>query len=375
MSRISLHKLQLFQFKNYDAFEAHFGPRVNCLLGENGIGKTNILDAIYSLSFCKSYFSHTDSFSIQDEKEQGAANGEYEIDHENIKISYALFRDKKKQVSKNGKAYERLSEHIGVLPLVMVTPNDIDLIREASDVRRKWLDQTLSQTSSEYLRLLILFNHILDQRNAVLKNNNYSTSELFEIITIYNEQISITGTQIFLARKSFFESFSPVFQSIYNKISQAEELPVLRYESEVNEENYLFLLEDSLEKDKYAERTTKGIQKDDIVFELQGKILKKFASQGQQKTFLLALKLAQLEYTKGILNKSPLLILDDISEKLDDNRLRALLQWLHENTNSQIFLSDTDNEKTPRMLAEVGVDFQTISLQNNFTLPEEAQQA
>jgi len=343
-------------------------------LGKNGIGKTNILDAIYSLSFCKSYFSHTDNFSIQDGKEQGAVNGEYEIDAENIKISYALFRDKKKQVSKNGKAYDRLSEHIGVLPLVMVTPNDIDLIREASDVRRRWLDQTLSQTSSEYLRMLILFNHILDQRNAVLKNNRYGTSELSEIISIYNEQINFTGTQIFLARKSFFESFSPVFESIYNEISQAEELPILRYDSEVNEGNYLSLLEASLEKDKYAERTTKGIQKDDIVFELQGKMLKKFASQGQQKTFLLALKLAQLEYTKGILNKSPLLILDDISEKLDDNRLRSLLQWLHENTDSQIFLSDTDIEKTPRMLAEVGIDFQSISLQNKFILPEEAQQ-
>jgi DNA replication and repair protein RecF len=343
-------------------------------LGKNGIGKTNILDAIYSLSFCKSYFSHTDSFSIQDEKEQGAVNGEYEIDEENIKISYALFRDKKKQVSKNGKAYDRLSEHIGVLPLVMVTPNDIDLIREASDVRRRWLDQTLSQTSSEYLRLLIQFNHILDQRNAVLKNNRYGTSELSEIISIYNEQINFTGTQIFLVRKSFFESFSPVFESIYNEISQAEESPVLRYESEVNEGNYLSLLEATLEKDKYAERTTKGIQKDDIIFELQGKMLKKFASQGQQKTFLLALKLAQLEYTKGILNKSPLLILDDISEKLDDNRLRSLLQWLHENTNAQIFLSDTDIEKTPRMLAEVGMEFQTISLQNSFILPEEAKQ-
>ena len=374
MSRITLHKLQLFQFKNYDAFEAHFGPRVNCLLGKNGIGKTNILDAIYSLSFCKSYFSHTDSFSIQDGKEQGAANGEYEIENESTKISYALFRDKKKQVSKNGKTYDRLSEHIGVLPLVMVTPNDIDLIREASDVRRRWLDQTLSQTSSEYLRLLIQFNHIIDQRNAILKNNRYGKSELAEIISIYNEQLNYSGTQIFLARKSFFESFAPVFESIYNEIAQAEELPVLRYESEVNEENYLSLLEGSLERDIYAERTTKGIQKDDIVFELQGKMLKKFASQGQQKTFLLALKLAQLEYTKGLLNKSPLLILDDISEKLDDNRLRSLLRWLNENTQSQIFLSDTDLEKTPRLLAEVEMEFETISLQNNFILPEETHQ-
>ena len=374
MSRITLHKLQLFQFKNYDAYEAQFGPRVNCLLGKNGIGKTNILDAIYSLSFCKSYFSHTDSFSIQDGKEQGAANGEYEIEDEPLKISYALFRDKKKHVSKNGKAYDRLSEHIGVLPLVMVTPNDIDLIQETSDVRRRWLDQTLSQTSAEYLRLLIQFNHILDQRNAVLKNNKYGKRELSEIIAIYNEQLNFSGTQIFLARKSFFESFSPVFESIYNEISQAEEQPVLHYESEVNETNYLSLLEGSLEKDIYAERTTKGIQKDDVVFELQGKMLKKFASQGQQKTFLLALKLAQLEYTKGLLNKSPLLILDDISEKLDDNRLRSLLKWLNENTVSQIFLSDTDLEKTPRLLKEIQMEFKNISLQNNFILPEEAQQ-
>jgi DNA replication and repair protein RecF len=149
---------------------------------------------------------------------------------------------------------------------------------------------------------------------------------------------------------------------------------VLRYESEINEENYLSLLEGSLERDIYAERTTKGIHKDDIVFELQGKMLKKFASQGQQKTFLLALKLAQLEYTKGILNKSPLLILDDISEKLDDNRLQSLLSWLNKNTQSQIFLSDTDIEKTPKLLAELEMDFQTISLQNNFTLPAETQQ-
>jgi len=371
MSRITLHKLQLFQFKNYDSFEARFGPRVNCLLGKNGIGKTNILDAIYSLSFCKSYFSHTDSFSIQDEKEQGAANGEYEIENEPIKISYALFREKKKQVSKNGKAYDRLSEHIGFIPLVMVTPNDIDLVREASDVRRRWLDQTLSQTSPEYLRLLIQFNHILDQRNAVLKNKRYGKSELTEIIAVYNEQLNYSGTQIFLVRKSFFESFSPVFESIYNEIAQTEEFPVLRYESEVNEENYLSLLERNLERDIRAERTTKGIQKDDINFELQGKTLKKFASQGQQKTFLLALKLAQLEYTKGLLNKPPLLILDDISEKLDDNRLRSLLRWLNENTQSQIFLSDTDLEKTPRLLAEVGMEHLTISLQNKFILPKE----
>jgi DNA replication and repair protein RecF len=374
MSRITLHKLQLFQFKNYDAFEAQFGPRVNCLLGKNGIGKTNILDAIYSLSFCKSYFSHTDSFSIQDGKDQGAANGEYEILDEPFKISYALFREKKKQVSKNGKAYDRLSEHIGVLPLVMVTPNDIDLIREASDVRRRWLDQTLSQTSPEYLRLLIQYNHILDQRNAVLKNNSYGKSELAEIISIYNEQLNYSGTQIFLARKSFFESFAPVFETIYNEIAQAEEHPVLRYESEVTEENYLSLLEGNLERDIHAERTTKGIHKDDIAFELQGKMLKKFASQGQQKTFLLALKLAQLEYTKGLLNKSPLLILDDISEKLDDNRLRSLLRWLNDNTQSQIFLSDTDLEKTPRLLSEVGMAYETISLQNNFKLPEETHQ-
>ena len=373
MSKITLHKLLLFQFKNCDSFEANFGPRVNCLLGKNGIGKTNILDAIYSLSFCKSYFSHTDSFSIQDGKEQGAANGEYEIEGEPTKISYALFRDKKKQVSKNGKAYDRLSEHIGVLPLVMVTPNDIDLIREASDVRRRWLDQTLSQTSSEYLRLLIQFNHTLDQRNAVLKNNRYGKSELAEIISIYNEQLNYSGTQIFLARKSFFESFSPVFESIYNEIARAEENPSLRYESEVNGENYLSLLEESLDRDIHAERTNKGIHKDDIAFELQGKTLKKYASQGQQKTFLLALKLAQLEYTKGLLNKAPLLILDDISEKLDDNRLCSLLGWLKENTQSQIFLSDTDLEKTPKLLSEVGMEFKTISLQNNTILTEETQ--
>lgn len=374
MSRITLHKLQLFQFKNYDEFRANFGSRVNCLLGKNGIGKTNVLDAIYSLSFCKSYFSHTDGFSIQEGKDQGAVNGEYALSEDAFKISYALFRDKKKLVSKNGKAYERLSDHIGLLPLVMVTPNDIDLIREASDVRRRWIDQTLSQTSSEYLRLLIQFNHILDQRNAVLKNNRYGKTELSEIIGIYNEQLNYSGTQIYLARKNFLEGFTPVFESIYREIAQAAELPQIRYESEVSESNYLSLLEESLERDIYAERTTKGVHRDDLIFELQGKVLKKFASQGQQKTFLLALKLAQLVYTKNLLEKSPLLILDDISEKLDENRLQSLLVWLNENTESQIFLSDTDLEKIPRLLDEIGMEFKTISLQNNPLLPEELQE-
>lgn len=371
MSKIVLHKLQLFQFKNYAEFEANFGPRVNCLLGKNGIGKTNVLDAIYSLSFCKSYFSHTDGFSIQEGKEQGAANGDYMLNEEAYKISYGLHKDKKKLVSRNGKAYDRLSEHIGFLPLVMVTPNDIDLIRESSDVRRRWLDQTLSQTSTEYLRLLIQFNHILDQRNAILKNNRYNRSELAEIIAIYNEQLNYSGTQIFLARKSFFESFSPVFESIYNEIAQSEESPAIRYDSELSEKDYIKLLEESLERDTYAERTTKGIHRDDLTFELQGKTLKKFASQGQQKTFLLALKLAQLEYTKNLLEKSPILILDDISEKLDESRLKSLLFWLKANTDSQIFLSDTDLEKTPRLLEQIEMEFKVISLQSQYHLTQE----
>lgn len=359
---ITLQHLQVFHYKNYPSAELDFSPKVNCFLGKNGSGKTNLLDAIYSLSFCRSFLSSIDAHSIKQGEGEAAVHGDYQIHDEEVRISYQLYTDKKKAVLKNGKSYDRLSEHIGYIPLVLVTPNDIDLIRESSDVRRRWLDQTLSQSSPDYLSHLVKYKHILDQRNALLKNNRYSLSDLKSFLEMYDEQLAEHGTQIFHHRQQFFEAFIPVFENIYVRLSGNDEQPKLTYETEVDASNFLLLLKRSLENDLHAERTTKGIHKDDLDFELQGISLKKFASQGQQKTFLLALKLAQFEYTRTCTQKTPILLLDDLAEKLDLDRLRSLLIWLKEETQAQLFLSDTDLERIPNLLREIRFEFRAFEV-------------
>lgn len=359
---VTLQHLQVFHYKNYPSAELDFSPKVNCFLGKNGSGKTNLLDAIYSLSFCRSFLSSIDAHSIKQGESEAAVHGDYQLNDEEVRISYQLFTDKKKAVLKNSKSYDRLSEHIGFIPLVLVTPNDIDLIRESSDVRRRWLDQTLSQSSSDYLSHLVKYKHILDQRNALLKNNRYSLSDLKSFLEMYDEQLAEHGTHIFHHRQQFFEAFIPVFENIYQRLSGNDEQPKLTYETEISGTNFLDLLKRSFENDIHAERTAKGIHKDDLEFELQGISLKKFASQGQQKTFLLALKLAQFEYTRTCTQKTPVLLLDDLAEKLDLDRLRSLLIWLKEETQAQLFLSDTDLERIPNLLREIRFDFRAFEV-------------
>lgn len=360
MQKHTLKKLQLFQFKGYSTIELSFQTGFICFLGKNGSGKTNLLDAIHSLSLCKSYFSSIDQNSIQFNTEQGSVVGDYLVNDENVRIAYQLFKSKKKNVSKNGKAYEKLANHIGYLPLVVVTPYDVDLIREGSEIRRKWLDQCLSQTNSHYLQSLIQYNKVLDQRNALLKNQRMHITDVKELLSVYDLKLIELGNFIHGVRRHFFIQFAPLFHSIFEQIGEPNEAPNLVYESDLNEFSFATLLDQTLQKDIYAERTTVGVHKDDIGFELQDQPVKKFASQGQQKTYLLALKLAQFEYTKKQLNKEPFLLLDDIAEKLDEYRLKALFDWIAKHTQTQVFLSDTDVERIPNVLRELWVSFERI---------------
>jgi DNA replication and repair protein RecF len=360
MQNHSLKKLQLYQFKGYSSLEISFETGFICFLGKNGSGKTNLLDAIHSLSLCKSYFSSLDQNSIQFNADQGSVVGDYLVNEEEIRIGYQLFKSKKKNVTKNGKSYDKLSSHIGYLPLVVVTPYDVDLIREGSEVRRKWLDQCLSQTNGNYLQSLMQYNKVLEQRNALLKNQRMHITDVKELLGVYDLKLVELGNFIFGIRKQFFIQFTPIFHSIFEQIGEPNESPNLIYESDLNESSFTHLLDQALQKDIYAERTTVGIHKDDIGFELQSQPVKKFASQGQQKTYLLALKLAQFEYTKKQLKKEPFLLLDDIAEKLDEFRLKALFGWIAKHTQTQVFLSDTDVERIPKVLRELWVPFERI---------------
>lgn len=360
MQKHTLKKLQLFQFKGYSTIELSFQTGFVCFLGKNGSGKTNLLDAIHSLSLCKSYFSSIDQNSIQFNTEQGSVVGDYLVDDENVRIAYQLFKSKKKSVSRNGKAYEKLASHIGYLPLVVVTPYDVDLIREGSEIRRKWLDQCLSQTNNNYLQSLIQYNKVLDQRNALLKNQRMHITDVKELLSVYDSKLVELGNFIHGVRRQFFIQFTPLFHSIFEQIGEPNEAPNLVYESDLNAFSFASLLDQTLQKDIYAERTTVGVHKDDIGFELQAQPVKKFASQGQQKTYLLALKLAQFEYTKKQLEKEPFLLLDDIAEKLDEFRLKALFDWIAKHTQTQVFLSDTDVERIPNVLRELWVSFERI---------------
>jgi DNA replication and repair protein RecF len=365
MQKHILKKLQLYQFKGYSDIELSFRTNFVCFLGKNGSGKTNLLDAIHSLSLCKSYFSSLDQNSIQFNKEQGSVIGSYLVNEEEVKIAYQLFKSKKKNVSKNGKNYDRLADHIGYLPLVVVTPYDVDLIREGSEVRRKWLDQCLSQTNSSYLDALIQYNKILEQRNALLKNQRMHITDVRDLVLVYDNKLIDYGNLIHGIRKQFFIQFTPIFNSIFEQIGETNENAQLTYESELSNNSFKELLESSLQKDIYAERTTVGIHKDDIAFELQSQTVKKFASQGQQKTFLLGMKLAQFEYTKLMLQKEPFLLLDDIAEKLDEFRLKALFSWISKHTQTQVFLSDTDVERIPKVLSELWVSFERIIIEHH----------
>lgn len=348
-----IKNLKIFNFKNHSEKSFDFSPEINCFVGNNGAGKTNILDALHYLSMAKSFLGNLDAQNILHYSDFFAIEAEIQGEEKNDIIKVQLPKEGKKIIKKNDKTYERIADHIGFLPSVMISPYDANLISDGSESRRKFIDAMISQTDSDYLFALIQYQKTLQQRNALLKY--FAKNRTFDLdsLEIYNEPLNKFGTQIFEKRQRFVASILPTIQHFYEIISKGNEKVTVIYESNLNEQNFEEILSENLEKDRVLTYTSRGIHKDDLRFEMNGNLIKKFGSQGQQKSFLIALKLAQIKRIKDITNKNPILLLDDIFDKLDDNRVSQLIELVNQQNFGQIFITDTHRERTESVVKRI----------------------
>lgn len=357
-----LKTLSILNYKNFDSRTFEFDSKINCFVGANGIGKTNILDAIYHLSFGKSYFNPIASQNIKHNEDFFVIDGMYLKQEKQEKIIVSLKKGNKKIIKRNGKIYDRFSDHIGFLPLVIISPADRDLIIEGSDTRRKFIDGVISQSDKTYLQQLISYNKVLKQRNALLKyfavNNTFNSDNL----EIYNSQLNDLGHTIHEKRNAFLKVFVPIFKARYKAISNGNEEVNLSYKSDLFEATLASLLEQNLNKDKAIQYTSVGIHKDDLKFEIETYPIKKFGSQGQQKSFLIALKLAQFDFIKTQSGVTPILLLDDIFDKLDENRVAQIIALVDNENFGQIFITDTHPERTENAVKQVHQSYQVFNL-------------
>lgn len=358
-----LNSLSLLNYKNFESQGFTFDRKINCFVGANGIGKTNVLDAIYHLAFGKSYFNPISSQNIKHGEEFFVIEGVFEKEEREEKIVISLKKGQKKIIKRNAKSYEKFSDHIGFIPLVIISPADRDLIIEGSDTRRRFIDSVISQSDKNYLHHLISYNKVLQQRNALLKyfalNNTFNAQTL----EVYNAQLDTYGTHIFEVRKAFLEIFIPIFKSRYTAISNHQEPVHLSYKSDLFDNNLNALLKTSINKDKALQYTSVGIHKDDLNFEIDNFPIKKFGSQGQQKSFLVALKLAQFDFIKQRSGVSPILLLDDIFDKLDENRVAQILELVENENFGQLFISDTHADRTEAIIKQVHQSYKIFKLQ------------
>lgn len=349
-----LKQLSVLNFKNYPEAALEFTPEVNAFTGDNGAGKTNLLDAIHYLSLCKSYFNPIDSQQIRNGHDWFMVQGEFDKNDHADTVSCSLKRNQKKQFKRNKKEYTRLADHIGLFPLVMVSPSDSAIVTDGSEERRRFMDHVLSQTDAHYLDELIIYNRCLTQRNSLLKQAARSGKLDLGLLDVLNMQLVKSGEAIFAKRQLFMAAFIPEFDRHYRFLTDAAEQVTLVYASPLAAHAFTDLLEQNLERDRLLERTTVGIHKDDLLFSIHDQLpLKKFGSQGQQKSFLIALKLAQYSFLQQQKGFKPLLLLDDIFDKLDDKRIRKLMQMVSADDFGQIFLTGTNAQQINRIFADI----------------------
>lgn len=356
-----IKKLSLLNFKNHPEKKFDFSPQINCFVGNNGAGKTNILDALHYLSVGKSFLGNTDLNNIRSEEDFFAIEAEVENEDGEDIIKILQPKEAKKVIKKNDKSYDRMADHIGYLPSVMISPYDSNLISDSGESRRKFLDSMISQTNSEYLFDLIQYQKIVQQRNALLKYFAKNRTWDKDSLEIYDDPITRFGTKIFEKRKKFVEQLNPIVQNFYSIISGGKESVSVIYESHLLEgfdsaqpdKKFKDLLKESLERDRMLTYTSKGIHKDDLLFEMNHVLIKKIGSQGQQKSFLISLKLAQMSLVKELTHKTPILLLDDIFDKLDDHRVSQLIELVNQENFGQIFITDTHKERTESVVKKI----------------------
>ncbi|MDH3322855.1 MAG: DNA replication and repair protein RecF [Flavobacteriaceae bacterium] len=363
-----LKNISLINYKNFDSRSFEFNKKINCLVGKNGVGKTNVLDAIYYLSYTKGYFNSVASQNIRHGEDFFVLDGTYQMGDRDENISCSFKKGSKKVVKRNGKEYEKLSDHYGLIPLVIISPSDTNLIVEGSEMRRKFMDSIISLNDKDYLRSLLKYNKILSQRNSLLKY--FAANFTFDSVNIevYNEQLIQYGEELFEKRKLFIEKFMPIFKSRYafivknmDKENFIEDVS-LTYKTQLDDNDFKGLLDASIEKDRLVQYTSVGVHKDDLAFKINGYPIKKIGSQGQQKSFLIALKLAQFDFLKMQSEGKPILLLDDIFDKLDEDRVGQLIELVNASNFGQIFISDTHAQRTEALIKKTNQDYSMFEL-------------
>ncbi|MXN91635.1 DNA replication and repair protein RecF [Flavobacterium sp. Sd200] len=345
-----LQNLSLLNYKNIAEANYEFDPKINCFTGKNGVGKTNVLDAIYHLAYGKSYFNPLAVQNIKHGEDFFVIDGTFIKEDRKEQIICSLKKGLKKVLKRNGKAYDKFSEHVGLIPLVIISPSDNDLITEGSETRRKFLDSVISQLDSSYLQELINYQKVVAQRNALLKYFALNHTFDNDTLLVYNDQLNTMGQIIFEKRRNFLADFVPIFNKHHETITGSADNVDLVYDSQLKEKSLAELFTENLQRDRVLQYTSVGIHKDDLLFEIEGHPIKKFGSQGQQKSFLIALKLAQFEFIKKQGGVLPILLFDDVFDKLDESRVEKIVQMINDKVFGQIFISDTHAERTESII-------------------------
>jgi len=366
-----LQKLVLLNFKNYQDANLEFIPTVNCFTGMNGSGKTNLLDAIHYLSVTKSYFSSSDTQSIRHNEHLLMIQGDFDVNGVKESVLCGIRQGQKKQFKKNQKEYERLSDHIGVFPVVMIAPTDQELITEGSEIRRKFMDGVISQYDHHYLEDLIRYNQVLSQRNALLKQSSAKGIIDWHSFAVWDDQLINYGSRIFKKREEFIAGFEPLFSKLYNFISASIDAVSITYESQLLKSNFHELLQNAHSRDLDMLYTTVGVHKDDLAFNLKGHPARKYASQGQQKSLVIALKLAHFNYLCERGFAKPIVLLDDIFDKLDEQKVERLMELVSRDEFGQLFITDSHSHRIPEIFSKISVPLKLFHVENGVVTENE----
>ncbi|MDX2301852.1 MAG: DNA replication and repair protein RecF [Microscillaceae bacterium] len=365
---VYLRNIALANFKNYESLNLDFCPEINCLVGDNGSGKTNLLDAIYYLSLSKSAFNSIDTQNIKHKETYFTIQGEFDLD-EIFQVFCGVQKGQKKILKLNKKIYEKISEHIGRFPVVMIAPHDTDLISEGSEARRKYFDSLIAQVDPAYLHQLMHYAQVLRQRNSLLKQFQERNFQDEDLLSTYDLPLLRLGRKIYQRRVAFIRDFLPYFQEKYKIISDHQEVVAINYSSQLDQEDFEKIFRQGRQKDILLQRSNFGIHKDDYLFYIEDYLLKREGSQGQQKSFLISLKLAHFQYISRLKNFKAILLLDDIFDKLDDKRIQRLIQMIADNTFGQIFITDARPERSRQFLEAVHAEKKIFHVNQGKILP------
>ena len=357
-----LNFLNLSFYKNFSSKKFNFESKINCFIGNNGVGKSNILDSIYHLAYGKSYFNPLSFQNINFESDFFAIEGHFKKKEKIEKIICGLKKGEKKIIKRNDLKYKKIYDHIGLIQTVMISPIDQDLISDGSFIRRKFIDSIIGQVDKIYLKNLVDYKKVISQRNSLLKYFAINKTFDNETLLIYNHQLIKLNKPIFKKRKEFISKFIKIFKEIYNDINNKKEIVEIEYKSDLIENNIEEIFTKNLNIDKINQHTTNGIHKDDLIFSIGNHPIKKYGSQGQQKTFLISLKLAKYFFLKSQTGNSPILLFDDAFDKLDQERVSLIIEKVKQNNFGQIFITDTHYERTVNALSKNKSEYSIFEL-------------